>query len=327
MNLINTYKNGPVEVSIYDDGTKTRTWDDEVYGVEPKLEFPESCDVKITNQCDMGCPFCHEQSTASGLHGDLYNFMRILKNSNLPKGVEFAIGGGNPMSHPEIWQFLRYCYNQGYIINMTMNLAHLMRPDYFGMTMRCLDQGLIKGLGISVSAGTFMNQDSIDTLLKFYKKTPNVVLHLIEGINSYEITKKYLLEFANKNQLKIKVLILGKKDFGRYSDLNIERQRLDDERTKEWSNNIMDFIKCVSELGGVIAFDNLAIDRLNILNKLPSDVIDSQYMGQDGTHTMYIDLVEQQFSKQSTSPKNKRFPLKDNLREMYQQVFETRKEN
>ena len=52
MKKIANYKNGCVDVTIYDDGTKIREWDDEKYGIEPELEFPESCDVKITNFCE-----------------------------------------------------------------------------------------------------------------------------------------------------------------------------------------------------------------------------------------------------------------------------------
>lgn len=56
--LLAKYDNGPVRVKIYDDGTKIREWDETKYGYAPKLEFPESFDCKITNVCNMGCPFC-----------------------------------------------------------------------------------------------------------------------------------------------------------------------------------------------------------------------------------------------------------------------------
>ena len=62
MEKIANYKNGCVDVTIYDDGTKIREWDDEKYGIESELEFPESCDIKITNFCDAGCFMCFPPS-------------------------------------------------------------------------------------------------------------------------------------------------------------------------------------------------------------------------------------------------------------------------
>ena len=57
--LIGEYINGNYKISIYEDGTRIKET------IDPNddkfiAEFPDSCDMKITNQCDMGCPMCHE---------------------------------------------------------------------------------------------------------------------------------------------------------------------------------------------------------------------------------------------------------------------------
>ena len=62
MKLLGEYQNGNYSVKIYDDGTKIRENDFNFF--EP--EYPESMDMKITNACDMMCPFCHEASVPNG---------------------------------------------------------------------------------------------------------------------------------------------------------------------------------------------------------------------------------------------------------------------
>ena len=65
--LLGSYTNGNYKVSIYDDGTKIR--ENNLDNLTP--DTIESMDIKITNCCDMGCPFCHENSLPDGEHGDI----------------------------------------------------------------------------------------------------------------------------------------------------------------------------------------------------------------------------------------------------------------
>src|ERR1035437_2383469 len=95
---IASYKNGNTIVTIFNDGTKIREYND-----IPEIIHPESIDIKITNYCDMGCFYCHESSTTNGVHADLDKLLKVI--NELPAGVELAIGGGNPLSHPNLVDF------------------------------------------------------------------------------------------------------------------------------------------------------------------------------------------------------------------------------
>ena len=123
-NLLYKYKNGNYDVFIFEDGTKFRVGDGHFVP-----EFPESCDIKITNFCDLGvdgkdeCSFCHEKSNLNGKHADLSLVVEAWKD--MPKGVELAIGGGNPLSHPDFPDFAKTMSKNGYIVNLTMNQVHL----------------------------------------------------------------------------------------------------------------------------------------------------------------------------------------------------------
>ncbi|NBP05736.1 MAG: radical SAM protein [Bacteroidetes bacterium] len=141
LNILYRYKNGNYFVSILEDGTKIREANDD------KLiaDFPESLDIKITNYCDAGCSYCHEKSTIAGKHGDLDKAFDILKV--LPAGTELAIGGGDPMSHPDLEKFLIKLKNNNYIANITINEKHLDR--YEAILLDFENRGLIKAIGIS----------------------------------------------------------------------------------------------------------------------------------------------------------------------------------
>jgi len=92
--VIAGYLNGGYSVTIEADGTKTRKT------IDPSVPpvHPEHMDLKITDWCDAGCCWCHEGSTRRGKHGSIDATLDLL--SDLPAGVEIAIGGGDPLSHP-----------------------------------------------------------------------------------------------------------------------------------------------------------------------------------------------------------------------------------
>ena len=115
------YKNGNYTVTIdTKNGTKIRENDLDFF----RADFPESMDIKITNRCDMGCPMCHENSTKDGVHGDIISESFIDK---LHPYTELAIGGGNPLEHPDLVTFLEKCKKLQLIPSMTVNQIHFMR--------------------------------------------------------------------------------------------------------------------------------------------------------------------------------------------------------
>ena len=91
-----SYKNGNYVVSLsLLDGTKIRQNNLDYF--EP--DTIESADVKITNKCDRNCKFCYENSSMFGKHGDILSPSWLDK---LHPYCELAIGGGNPLSHPDL---------------------------------------------------------------------------------------------------------------------------------------------------------------------------------------------------------------------------------
>lgn len=283
------YKNGNYFVTIFDDGTKIRENNLDFF----EADFPESMDCKITNKCPMLCPMCHENSTPDGEHGDIMNVEFINK---LRAGTEMAIGGGAVTSHPDLVLFLKKLKEIGVIPSITVHQKEF--ANNYDLISMLVKEKLIYGLGVSFSS---FDDEFWD---KVIKENPNLVVHLIAGRHDEDVFN-YL---ANKN---VKILILGYKYFGRgkyFPRLAGTTIQMRIDWLKNNLSHLMDAFK-------VISFDNLAIEQLNVKDVLTNNQWNEFYQGNDGTHTMYVDLVKKQFAKTSTS--TERYPLLNNIDDMF----------
>lgn len=286
------YKNGSYTVMILDDGTKIRYNKSNIY----KPSRVESMDIKITNQCDMSCPMCHENSLPNGKHANLNDSFSII--NSIPPYTELAIGGGNPLSYPQLKLFLRICKERKFIANITVNKYHFLKNyDYIEYLYL---NNYINGIGISVF-------DIADEEIEIIKKVDGVC-HVIIGVTPLGVMKK----LANNN---IKVLVLGYKYFRRGENYYNSFFKKIDKAVEEWSNFISEAIK--EKYYSVISFDNLAIKQLDLKSKLTEEEWDSFFMGDDGidgefsSASMYIDLVEGKFALNSCAPLDERYNCSD----------------
>ena len=275
---ITNYNNGNTTVTIESDGTKVRE-----YEGEPKIIFPESIDVKISDYCDLGCEYCHESSTKEGKHADLDKLFDIL--SELPSGVELAIGGGNPLAHPDLLKFLHKLKEHGLIVNITINQGHL--KQYEDLISLLIKSELVNGIGISITSNNFKH------VQKLKKLSSNIVYHVIAGINTIE-TLNALIEMGDA-----KILVLGYKQFG--FGVKFHNKEVDNE-IQRWYMYIPRYIG-----KAVLSFDNLAIEQLNVKRLFTQAGWDKFYMGDDFTFTMYVDGVKQEFAPTSRSSNRESF--------------------
>ena len=70
----------------------------------------------------------------------------------------------------------------------------------------------------------------------------------------------------------------------------------------------------------VISFDNLAIEQLDVKRLIPEEQWEEFYMGSDSEFTFYIDMVDGTFGKNSLAPENERFPIVDNIDDMFEKI-------
>ena len=289
------YRNGNYDVILdLDSGTKIRKNDLDF--LEP--EYPESMDVKITNKCDMGCAFCHENSKPDGKHGDIMNAKFI---ETLHPYTELAIGGGNPLEHPDLIPFLEKCKKLKLIPSMTVNQVHFCRD--FDKIKYLVDNKLIYGLGVSLTIPS-------EGLIRRLQLIPNAVIHVINGVQPISDLRK----LYDKG---LKILILGYKEFRRGKNF----YSTEVENTKQ---ELFNELPELSKHFKVVSFDNLALKQLNPKRMLTEEEWNEYYMGDDGTMTMFIDIVNQTFSTSSTTPEDARHKMLDDIKPMFDII---RKEN
>jgi len=290
MRVIGSYNNGNYHVIIFDDGTKIRENNLDFF----KADFPESMDIKITNSCDMGCSMCHENSVNGGKHGDIMNIKFI---DHLRPYTELAIGGGNPLEHPSLIPFLRKCKILKLIPSITINQVHFQKN--LELVREMVNEKLIHGLGISVMNIT-------DEFITQLKEFPNAVIHVIAGLIDVQGLKK----LSNHD---FKILILGYKVFRRGAELYSKYSTEIETKITSLKDNLPNILE--DGWFDVVSFDNLAIYELSLQDILSKEEWDEFFMGDDGFATMYVDCVEEKFSRSSTS--TERYDLLENIDDMF----------
>lgn len=214
-------------------------------------------------------------------------------------------GGGNVLEHPDFVPFLKKCKKLKLVPSVTVNQIHFMQQHKF--LKQLTDEKLIYGLGIS-----FHHPDK--NFLPMLRSFPNAVIHTIAGI-----TKERDYEFLADNGLKI--LILGYKKFGRGMQAYQESHQHIDYSIMNLKHLLPHMVK--EKWFDSISFDNLALEQLDVKSLMPQDKWDMFYMGDEGSSTMYVDMVNREFAANSTS--KTRYPLLDNVEDMLKVIHQEKK--
>lgn len=293
MNCIR-YKNGNYSVTIdLDDGTKERfTWDNEYLP-----EFPENMDVKVTNKCPYGCPMCHENSKPDGKHAPLSNFAFL---DSWTKGCEIALGGGALSTYPYLTELLTLIKSKGIIANATFHQNEIV--DNINTILNYQQNKMLYGIGVSFSSPSEELKNCVNLL-------NNAVFHVIAGIVTEEQINWILNNFENP-----KVLVLGYKHFRRGNEYYDVIGKSIEENIK-WLNS---FLKDNLNKFSVLSFDNLALEQLNVKDMVSIEAWILFYQGEEGSSNMYIDAVEGEFARNSTSPI--RHKLMTDIKDMFNTI-------
>ena len=284
------YKNGNSLTRInLEDGTKIRETKDDEFN----LDFPESIDLNIGNKCDGGCKFCYINASPNGIDADLMNVPFI---DTLHPYTECAING-NSIDHPQLIPFLEKLKSKKIIANITVNQIHFERKE--DVIKDLVKRGLIKGIGISLREPT-------PEFVKRVEKYPNAVLHVINGIFSAEDIE------ATRDQ-GLKILILGYKNLGRGVDYKDKNDYLIKARQKY----LYDVLETLPNHYKCLSFDNLALEQLDVKRILTPEEWDSFYFGNDGTGSMFIDLVKSKFGVSSLCNEDDMWDITGSIDEMF----------
>ena len=306
MKKIAEYENGNYKVILFSDGTKIRYNDGDPF----KAAFPENIDLKVTNWCDIGCPFCHEKSSIDGKIANFRKYERFF--NSLKPGTELAMGGGKissllspSLGNASLMLSLSTLKHRSIIVNMTFNQQELIDQYVYENIITYVNLSIINGIGVSY----FNSKKGKEKLLDLRNRVGSrLVVHTIAGISTPD-DYNWLAENG------FKILILGYKNFGR----GITYKSPEVDKKIKWVRDNIDFL---AENCETVSFDCLATSQLKLKEYLSKEDWEKYYMGDDGTATMYVDLVEGKYGVNSTTPYDKRLdiPESQDVVEMFKNV-------
>jgi hypothetical protein len=270
-----------------------------------KNATPELVDIKITEVCDKGCPFCYQNSKPIGQHADwrvIQNIARALFSLNV---FEVALGGGEPTLHPQFFDVL------------SEFATWKINPNFTTATLGWVTDETIKTLkacnstfAYSVSAPR--DVDELAALIKkhweysggWVKPRAQVVL----GVTS-EQTFKEILQVAKKTYVPL--TLLGYKTTGRGSAFKPYDY-------SDWWTHVKDVYG--DWLGNLSIDTKLAVDWANGLKQM--DVSELSYHTEEGKFSCYIDAIGGTISPSSFDSKVlpidlKNWRLGEQIREEY----------
>ncbi|WP_420237710.1 radical SAM protein [Telmatobacter bradus] len=140
--------------------------------------WPELADIFISNHCSAGCTFCYRDSRADNSFMALEDYERVLDALTSPRWgsvFQVALGGGEPLEHPDFLKILEATTRRGIIANFTTNGQHVTREVAQSIA------GLVGAVAISTSNLDHLDRNKIDYLVSAGIRTN---LHYILDRNS-----------------------------------------------------------------------------------------------------------------------------------------------
>jgi radical SAM protein with 4Fe4S-binding SPASM domain len=86
--------------------------------------WPELADISIGNNCSKGCEFCYKGSTEDGTVMSLDRYQFVLASLQSPRWgnvFQVALGGGEPLEHPQFTRIIDATADRGIVANFTTN--------------------------------------------------------------------------------------------------------------------------------------------------------------------------------------------------------------
>lgn len=162
--------------------------------------WPELVDISISNYCSKGCEFCYRDSTTAGESMTVSDYEFVL-DSLLSKTwgnvFQVALGGGEPLEHPQFLEILKTTVDRGIVPNFTTNglgitkkVAHAIKGLVGAIaistsSLHKVDFEKVKILvenGIKTNLHYVLSDESIDEAIDILKGKFNEVLEGVSGL-------------------------------------------------------------------------------------------------------------------------------------------------
>lgn len=313
-----------------------------------------SVDLKITDYCTFGCPYCYQGSTRSGRHADWDYLMSLVDLLYEEDVYEVVLGGGEPTLYPRFWDLVGTLRERGFTVGVTTR-NHALFEDKIGVhaLLHRGDRKVPTYLGFSLDSWSSLEASvtRLDRMLRSFTEgvkellnpreleSPLLVVrpHAIEGV-SFRSGKELfqvlyalhrIAEASAEDRLGYKidgVLLLGYKEAGRGGEyLRAQGALLDPASIEEALIKLRErgFVysryRWESWGEGIYVFVDAAL-----VDRYPSVFSgDNPSLFREGEYTFYVDAVSQGVA--ISSYRGTMYPLK-HLREDYRSFLSSRKE-
>lgn len=164
----------------------TMRWGDSVETNPHRAPWPELADISISNYCTKGCKFCYKDSTSEGaiLSAEDYRFvLSSMQHEKWGNVFQVALGGGEPLEHPEFLKIIDITREMGIVPNFTTNGVHL------NAAIAKAIRGKVGSVAISVGNGNELDPDKIKLLTNEGIKTN---IHFVLDSDSIRDANKLL---------------------------------------------------------------------------------------------------------------------------------------
>src|SRR5205085_10233230 len=109
---------------------------------------PLQCSLYVTDRCNLDCAYCTEYDN-SRAHPPIDDLKKWVKKIRELGTMRIALVGGEPLTHPDIVELVRYCRELGFATSLTTNGFLLTREK-----VRALEEAGLQVMQISVDRMT-----------------------------------------------------------------------------------------------------------------------------------------------------------------------------
>lgn len=211
----------------------------------PKNEFRMS----ITSGCNMKCVYCHNEGNKKPAILSINDIEKIIKASHNLGLEEIRLTGGDPLTHPNIYEICDMIYNKYHLrISINTNCVEFEKLEKLidnGWISRVVvgldyyDETISKKSPIGVSSKVILER-----ILKIKEKNCDVSIATVFN-NDYE-NKKKMVKWCIDNGIRVKIIEIERNEICSHSD--------------------NDFLNMRSKIISDFDFDKVYIDDLNEYN-------------------------------------------------------------
>jgi radical SAM protein with 4Fe4S-binding SPASM domain len=179
------------------------------------LRSPSLADIQITSACTQGCPHCYASANPAGTHMPYSDLLRILDSCAEAGVFQIALGGGDPLLHPQFEDILYAVRERGMVPNVTTSGAYFTEKNLAAMRECCGAVALsLEGVGARYSQRRALGWDGFRAALATLEANsiPTVLQVTVGAGNINDVSR--IVDFALSKKL-YGVIFLAYKPVGR----------------------------------------------------------------------------------------------------------------